>query len=699
MDRDPTLLGTVQDVRGATISVSLDQSTASGLTFVHGEAYRIGQVGSFIRIPLGYIDLFGIVAQVGAGAVPDRLLEQHPFGNRWMTVQLIGEGERNGEFQRGLSQYPTIDDKVFLVTDRDLAKIYGRPLNADFVRVGQLASSESIPALVSMNKLVSRHSAVVGSTGAGKSTTVAGLLAAMSSQTEFPNARIVVFDIHGEYARALSDRATVFRVNPNSAINEVPLFIPYWALTFDEFLSVTLGKLDDAGRAAVQDRIVALKKATLQNAAAAGLTIAGADIDTVTIDTPVPFSIHELWFDLHCAIHSTHYERPGVQQSRDTWALEMDGGNPVQPGDAINVIPPLFRGIKNVAGDAEKIRLSNASLNISRPLDALAGRLRDPRFDFLFRPGQWLSPPSSAPQRDLDTLLQAWLGGTNVVSILDLSGIPTTILSDLVGAILRTMFDALFWARKQSEGSRERPVLLVLEEAHAYVSQGESGPAAQAVRRIAKEGRKYGLGLMLVSQRPSEIDTTILSQCGTIFAMRLSNASDRSQITAVAPDNLDGLFAMLPVLRTGEAIIVGEAVNLPLRALIDAPPSNRRPDGDDPIVVSTKKSDGGFSSAGGWNQARTPEVYGTVMELWRRQLLQPPGKANITMNRTPVTSESLASIGYDEATLTLEVEFIRGAVYQYFDVPKSVHDELINASSHGTYLAQQIKGQFRYARM
>lgn len=699
MARDPTLLGTVQDVRGATISVSLDQSTASGLTFVQGEAYRIGQVGSFVRIPLGYIDLFGIVAQVGAGAVPEKLLEQHPFGNRWITVQLIGEGERHGSFQRGLSQYPTIDDKVHLVTERDLARIYGRPQNADFVRIGQLASAESIPALVSMNKLVSRHSAVVGSTGAGKSTTVAGLLAAMSSPTQYPNARILVLDIHGEYSRALADRATVFRVNPNVDAGEQALLVPYWALTFDEFLSVTLGRIDESGRAAVQDKVVALKKATLQRAVEAGKNIAGADPSTITVDSPVPFSVHEMWFDLHCTMHATHFEKPGVQQSRDTWALEMDGAVPVQPGDAIKVIPPSFRASKDVKEDVEKIRLSRSNINIARPLEALAGRLRDPRFDFLFRPGGWLSPPGGVPAKDLDALLQQWLGGDNVVSILDLSGIPSSVLSDLIAALLRTLFDALFWSRKQSEGSRERPLLIVLEEAHAYLSQGESGPAALAVRRIAKEGRKYGLGLMLVSQRPSEIDTTILSQCGTIFAMRLSNASDRGQVTAVAPDNLDGLFSMLPILRTGEAIIVGEAVNLPLRALIEAPPPSKRPDGDDPVVVSEEKTDEGFASAGGWNQLRSQESYRTVVELWRRQSLHPPGKARTTMERASVSSTSIASIGYDESTGTLEVEFTDGSVYQYFDVPKPTYDELMSASSLGQYLARQIKGHFRYARV
>lgn len=694
MHCDATFLGTVQDVRGATLSVSLDSSTASGLTFVQGRAYRIGQVGSFIRIPLGCVDLYGIVAQVGAGAVPEALAAVHPFGNRWLTVQLIGEGQRHGQFRRGLSQYPTIDDKVYLVTEQDLARIYGRPANPDFVCIGQLASAESIPALVSMNKLVSRHCAVVGSTGAGKSTTVAGLLTAMSAPAAFPSARIIVLDIHGEYARALSDRATVFRVLPTETESERPLHIPYWALCFDELLAVTLGKLDDAGRAAVQDKIVALKKATLQRRTLVGVSEIG-----LTVDSPVPFSIHEMWFDLHCAIHSTHYERQGTPQSRDTWALEKDGDIPRQTGDALKVIPPLFRPPKDVAGDSEKIRLSRSSLNISRPLDALAGRLRDPRFDFLFRPGQWQVSPAGPPGEDLETLLNQWLGSDRVITILDLSGIPTSILSDLVGALLRILFDSLSWSRKRSEGARERPLLIVLEEAHAYVSQGEGGPAAQAVRRIAKEGRKYGLGLMLISQRPSEIDTTTLSQCGTIVAMRLTNVSDRGQITSVAPDNLDGLFSMLPILRTGEAIIVGEAVNLPLRALVDAPPPNRRPDGDDPVVVSEPDGEGGFHGAGGWNQPRSPENYSDVVDLWRRQAVWPQTHARISMERNPVSSSSIVSIGYDESAATLEIEFSNGAVYQYFDVPPAVYRELMAASSLGQYLAQQIKGSYRYARI
>ena len=158
-------------------------------------------------------------------------------------------------------------------------------------------------------------------------------------------------------------------------------------------------------------------------------------------------------------------------------------------------------------------------------------------------------------EQDIDTLLFEWIGGQEPITILDLSGIPSAVLNDLIGALLRILYDASFWARNLPEGGRERPLLIVLEEAHAYLQREQAGTAMgtanEAVRRIAKEGRKYGVGLMVVSQRPSEIDATILSQCGTFFAMRLANDTDRGYVTSAASDNLKGLFDMLPILRDG----------------------------------------------------------------------------------------------------------------------------------------------------
>jgi DNA helicase HerA-like ATPase len=218
-------------------------------------------------------------------------------------------------------------------------------------------------------------------------------------------------------------------------------------------------------------------------------------------------------------------------------------------------------------------------------------------------------------------LLSAWLGGPHPIVILDLSGVPASILNDLIGTLLRVLYDALFWARDRSEGGRERPLLLVLEEAHVYLGKDHKGAAAGAVRRIAKEGRKYGIGAMIVSQRPSEVDDTILSQCGTLFALRMSNPSDRGHVIGTVTDNLQGLLSNLPILRTGEAVIVGEAVHLPMRALIEPPPEDRRPDSADPVIFGGRfgENDAEKSRLGGWDRGREPGDYQQVVEAWRLQ--------------------------------------------------------------------------------
>jgi len=600
-----TLLGTVQDVRGGTVSISLEAQTVSGLAFIEGHGYRLGQVGSFVRIPMGYVDLFGIVSQVGAGAAPARVADATPYGFRWMTVQLIGEGQRGREFQRGISQYPTVGDQVHLVTEADLERIYGRADLPQFVTVGCLASAESVPALIDLNKLLTRHSAIVGATGTGKSTTVASLLRTLSNPSRYPSARILVFDIHGEYARTVKDRAMIFRIGSRPEENQRPLFIPYWALTFDELIPVAFGALDDSSRAAVLELISELKQQSI-----AGVPRAGVTADTLTVDTPVPFSIHQLWFHFYRKMHATHTVAGG--QSEQTEALLEDAaGQPVQRGDAVRGIPPRYKPQSQAAG-ATKIFLSQAPYNFRRQLDHLQSRLRDPRLDFLFNPGEWLPGLDGAVQKDLDVLLKEWIGGPHTVAILDLSGIPISILNNLIGALLRIVYDALFWARNTTEGGRERPLLVVLEEAHTYLGRDDLGAAATAVRRIVKEGRKYGVGAMVVSQRPAEIDSTILSQCGTMISLRLSNTADRAHITGAVTDNLEGLLSMLPVLRTGEAIIVGEAVHLPVRTLISAPPPAMRPDSVDPLVFNPTEESG-------WNREPIEADYSDVVTIWRKQ--------------------------------------------------------------------------------
>ena len=186
--------------------------------------------------------------------------------------------------------------------------------------------------------------------------------------------------------------------------------------------------------------------------------------------------------------------------------------------------------------------------------------------------------------------MSAWLGHERPITILDLSGVPSVALVRLIGSILRIIYEALFWSREKSEGGIERPLLIVMEEAHRYLSDAVEPAARVMAQRIVKEGRKYGIGAVIVSQRPSEVDETILSQCGTFFAMRLSNPTDRSRVQGTLPDNLAGLMDMLPVLRTGEAIITGEAAHLPMRCRVTLPDKEHQPDGQIPRYLRSGRA-------------------------------------------------------------------------------------------------------------
>lgn len=623
-----TVIGTVQDVSGTSVSVTLNSDRFSGLSFVHGQGHKIGQIGSFVKIPVGYIDLYGIVSQVGASAVPEKALQTMQNGLRWMTIQLIGEGYRSGKFQRGISQYPTFEDEVHLVSEADLQAIYGRSDKQNhLVRVGYVAGSESIDALIDVNKLVTRHSAVVGTTGSGKSTTVAGLLNVLSDESRFPSARIVVLDLHGEYGKALGDRANIFKINPDTRkANEHRLCIPFWALNFDELMRVTFGTLPADGKARniILERVLAAKIETLT-----AQPIDGVDPNSITADSPVPFSLNKLWYELYCHEFGTYFSANGANPAdQATWAYECDKSGNKLVGDAQSGIPPRFRKVKNVGADPEKINYLPDPLNIRSALEGLGAKLRVARYDFLLKPEGWHPELDGTTKRSLADLVRQWLGSECPVTILDLSGIPSTVTNDIIGNILRVLYDSLFWARNLSEGGRERPLLIVMEEAHSYLGDGGSSAASIATQRIVKEGRKYGIGAMIVSQRPAEINATILSQCGTFFAMRLSNGTDRSHVTSALSDNLEGLTSMLPVLRTGEAIILGEAVGLPMRTMIQAPPRDRRPDSQDPLICDEVLPEESMSP-GGWNlRNHIQPDYRYFIQTWLQQnpVIRPPEK-------------------------------------------------------------------------
>lgn len=612
---DPSRLGTIEDVNGASVSVKLSDNTPGGLLFVNGEAYRVGQVGGFVRIPSGYVDLYGVISQVGAGAAPGapELLPQ--YGNRWLRVELVGQGRRGGKFERGISQYPSIGDAVHVVTESDLKTVYAPGDGDSYVAIGRVASAESIAAYLDLNLLVSRHSAVVGSTGSGKSNTVASLLNAVSDQSRFKSGRVVLLDLHGEYTKAFGKLARVFRVGANTDNGERELHVPFWALTAEEFISLAMGGVSGIPLTLLQDRLLSSKRHSKPGELPHGLP----DL-TVTVDTPLPFSVFQLWHDLYSLHCATHKVSKNQNQAEATRAYILEGNPEVEAvGDPDKLERPRFRPLKDVKDDPDKVYAGLYGDLPRTHIDILESKLRDPRMQFLFKPGCWSVAREGATEEDLDALLESWIGADAPISVFDLSAIPAAVVDDLVGAVLRILYDSVFWGRLKKEGGRERPLLIVLEEAHVYLGAQSKGRAAAAARRIAKEGRKYGVGLMLVSQRPAEIDSTILSQCGTVVAQRLTNDADRSQVTSCASDNLKGLFSMLPILRTGEALIVGEAVNMPIRAIIDRPPAGRRPDSEDPLVVVPKGKDGKRKKSGGWTEPAMNENYKPLVEAWRKQ--------------------------------------------------------------------------------
>ncbi len=605
---DPTYLGHVSAVSGSTITVKLAESLSSGLAMIDGHTYRVGQVGSFVRIPLGYQDLYGVVAEIGAAAAPQSVAVIDVDGQdtgRWMRVELAGEATGD-HFERGLSQHPNVDDAVHLVTQKDLLRIYGGA-EEDQIEIGTLSSAENIVVRLSLDALVTRHSAIVGSTGSGKSTTVASLLRSVVRTAEnvaASGARILLLDVHGEYSAALGDLAKTFSASPSPG--EEPLFVPYWALEAGELLDFVAGGLSDNHLIAFTDKIQELKENRLNAGALPGL-----DPQSLTVDSPVPFSLKKLWYDL---INFETATFTGPQ--RDQPALEA-------AGDPATLTPPHYT--PHAMGAAGPF-LNQAAKGIRRQLNLLRSRLLDRRYDFILHPGPWEPDLEGQTAQDLDTLLAGWLGHDRPITILDLSGVPSSVLVRLIGSILRIVYEALYWSREKTEGGVLRPLLVVMEEAHRYVSPDSGNVAADVVKRIAKEGRKYGVGAMLVSQRPSEIDETILSQCGTLIALRLSNPADRGRVKGALPDNLSGLMDLLPVLRTGETIISGEAARLPVRCRVSLPPADRLPRSSDPEVSAA------------WRTRRVAEGYDRMVASWRAQRTTAVVR-DIAISRTPINED------------------------------------------------------------
>jgi DNA helicase HerA-like ATPase len=270
-------------------------------------------------------------------------------------------------------------------------------------------------------------------------------------------------------------------------------------------------------------------------------------------------------------LNATFPDGAAEKHTKENACVESDG-------DYSKLEPPRFKPYAVGSAAPYKSKVNQYFYAYEKKL---LSRLRDSAYDFLFHPGDYADATSP---KDLHDLLNDWIGGEERLTILDLAGVPFSVLDITIGLITRFVFDSMFWGRHELYTGRQRPLFIAYEEAHSYLNKSDGNNYAKdAVERIFKEGRKFGVGAMIISQRPSEISETILAQVGTFIALRLTNSSDQSIVKASAPDNLISLIDLLPSLRTGEALVIGEAVKIPTRVRI--PLMTPRPSSEDPKLV------------------------------------------------------------------------------------------------------------------
>ena len=510
-------IGTIIEVDGSHIVAELKPGITELSRIFGGDTYPIGQFGSIVKIHFGRRIIFAFVGrlrmkadyELERGIAPqaasdERVIEADLFGEgEWLSDTSVKPVTWGLKFDRGVATYPLPQQTVYLTPKRELRFIYGHG-NGPSVHLGEHVGTGGTKCYAEMNELLGKHTAILGSTGAGKSGTVAAVLHSLlerGAEAGLANwkPRIVVLDPHNEYSAA-------FPGHKSLSTDDGSLVLPYWLLNFSETIALVIGKTEFV--ATSQANIV---KTALLNARIEGATVLGLTAENITVDSPVPYKL------------STFIA--AVQADKSPQASKQDSHN-----------------------------------SILEKLDVL---IRDARVAFMMK--EW----DGAAQDPFPAILSQLVGDDAQPRIVDLSGVPNEVAGVSSAVIARTLFNLKVW---QTSAERHNdPVLLVCEEAHRYVpNRGEAQyeAAQEAIRRIAKEGRKYGIGLLLVSQRPSEVEATVLSQCNSWIILRITNESDREHVRSILPDSMDGLAKMLSGLRRQEAIFVGQAAVLPSRILI-----------------------------------------------------------------------------------------------------------------------------------
>jgi len=513
MNDDILWIGHVIEVDGFKTVGELEASISDLYRTHRSRKYAVGQVGSIVKIESGDLLIFGVLTSLRMAEVEGR---KDIFSGRteltnakWIEIELFGQGLRTGiaeaefSFERGISSYPLPGQPIYLATVEELRRVYEKPDKAT-VKVGSVSQARGLPVHLILDELIGKHFAILGTTGSGKSCSVALILNAIIEQ--YPHAHIILLDPHNEYSNAFADRAEF--------IDITSLEIPHWLLNLEESIGLFVGKTEFA--ATSQTNI--LKDAILK----ARQEFPGGPLpmEKITVDTPVPYTLGRL-------IENIKTAKPSQESKAESYYKILN---------KINIL------------------------------------VDDKRFSFLLAPDE-------GTKDNLSELITRFLripDACKPVSIVDLSGVPSDVVDVVVSVLCRTVFDFALWNKRR----RDTPLLLVCEEAHRYAPRGEEAafqPTKKALARIAKEGRKYGVGLALVTQRPSELSESILSQCNTIIALRMSNEQDQHFVQRALPESVRSLVDALPTLRTREALVVGEGTSVPVRMLFNRIPESRRP--------------------------------------------------------------------------------------------------------------------------
>ncbi len=509
------VIGTVQEIAGSGSAVSMDAAILNRLsTNPDPSVAMAGQVGSQIKMKVANAWLIANVRTMRAGEA----------GEVIANVDFLGEGQqssggRMANFRRGVTRYPIPGSPIFPVNTEDMRAIFAAD-DSPHIEIGTVYPTDDIRGTLYVDSMLSKHFAVLGSTGTGKSTSVALILHRISQLS--PEGHIVMIDPHGEYSAAFKDCGELFNVDN--------LQLPYWLMNFEEHCEVFLTTQDSE-----RQRDADILAKCLLAARTRGKNI--EQYGKVTVDSPIPYLLTDL-----------------------SSVLTAEMGKLDRAGDTTP-----YQRLKN-------------------KLDELRA---DPRFTFMFS-GMLVSDTMGGFVAKLFRLPAQG----KPISIVDVSGVPSEITSVVVSVLARMVFDYAIWSRTEAQ----RPLLLVCEEAHRYVPKDENANG-QAVRkileRIAKEGRKYGVSLGLITQRPSDLAEGVLSQCGTIISMRLNNDRDQACVRAAMPEGARGFLDAIPALRNRECIVCGEGVAIPIRVRFDDLEPEKRPASSDPSFAALWRETGG----------------------------------------------------------------------------------------------------------